>query len=221
MVCRANCQGWRYWIYGVIFVYLLFLYSEDNENLRAATEGIRDIPGETISINIKKNSKMHGVTARSPGILQGPSLNRGNASDFDSSGPIMTTESESADPVRAANSPDSDPDLDSWINSQVDSLLDERELIYEERRTLTVSEIAALHSVKDNEGYPYALANEARLVLRELAIESRIPQNCAEEMTFECLDILERSQAGSIPFECQNQDDQKECENAFVRFWES
>lgn len=53
--------------------------------------------------------------------------------------------------------------------------------------------------MKDNDSFPFAIRNEAQLILRELAIEYRIPQECAEDVSPDCLIILERSHAGSIP----------------------
>lgn len=107
------------------------------------------------------------------------------------------------------------------IKSEVRNLLESRKVIYEERRTLTPSEISDLHSVKNNERFPFAVRNEAQLFLRELAIEHRIPQECTEDVSSDCLIILERSHAGSMPFECQNPHNTEGCIKAFAEFWES
>lgn len=219
LVKDSHCHGWRFLVYGVILVNLLFFYSEGNGFLRSVTKENKSVAQGVVENN--EQPKMRGNKGlRFLRTRSGP-LNPNNATGsyprIKEVETLNLRETLADDPRNLGNV---DIEHDAVIENEIENLLNEREAIYGESRTLSVSEVVDLHNAKDNEDYQFAITNEAQLILRELAIEHRIPQECAEDLSNECLIVLERSQAGSMPPGCENPQSTGECEQAFSQFWE-
>lgn len=210
ILAGSNSQGWRFIVYGSILIYLLLFYS--NEDGFWGSSATAHYPNPLRSAVEERNAESEPTGS----ALQIRTLHVRGPSEIDSGfqpiGSTVSNEIMSIDSIKFED--------ESLVEDEVNNLIRDRAAIYEESRTLTVSEIAKLHSVKSSENFPFGVTNEAQLILRELAIEHRIPQECSEEMSEECLVILERSQAGLMPLECQNPTGDGECKKAFSRFWE-
>lgn len=194
----SGCQGWRFVIYGVILIYLLFFYFKDSDFSAAGANDEKDVSQSVAGVRKQNETEPIGDS------------------------PKLRSENTPLNSIKdLGNYPDIYANKTSFVKRQVKQLLKSRKTFYAESRTLSASEVVDLHNVKDNEDYPAAITNEALLILRELAIEHRIPQECSEEVTAECLVILERSQAGLMPIECLHPQYEEECEGAFARFWDS
>lgn len=216
ILAESNGQGWRFSIYGVILIYLLFIYSSDDSFL--AFGAIKDSSLSTAVAGVKKHLKSGFKAGSKANLYRKNEPRNTNNNSIERFPHVGSAESHTPNNIIVSDS--SSFEHRSPIEEEIKNLLQNRAVIYDEKRTLTVSEIAELHGITNSEDSPFAITNEAQLILRELAVEHRIPQVCAENLSDECLMVLERSQAGSIPPECQELQNDGECEKAFSRFWE-